>query len=598
MTKWTAPDIASLRGDNSRPLQKIFGSLTEYLKDTLSQTTEVSQTYVRNGETTALTIGTVVYLDARQGNRATVKRAFNTSDATSAKTLGVVAELIPAHGDGLVTTLGYLEKVNTSAFTAGQTLYLGATAGTFTATKPHAPNHMVYVGVVVRANAGNGIIYVRCQNGYELDEIHDVLITSPTAGQTLSYDAVNSLWKNATFSDGGGLTNLNASNLASGTVPTARVSGSYTGITGVGTVTVGTWSGSFGAVSGANLTSLNASNLSSGTVASARLSGGYTGITALGTLTELLVGKNCTTATVAAANDTGSFSVRGNASFPAVMSFHRTGAYAVNFGLSTSNVMELGGWSAGGIKFSVNMGSGDVTVTGSLALSASTNAYVSYANTPDSALPWMQGPTFQGQTGWAFYSAVLGSYRMGFRSGSSGATRYMWSADRCLFGSQPNDGLMNDTVNVIGSSIWVQSMPASTGATVVNNFGFLRYVSSRRELKDNIVSVESSDGLDRVLALRPVEFTMKPELLADANEYTPFDVKRGFIAQETAEVDHKYGQWGWVNENQMMATTPALNGELPLEDATPIYWNHDAVIADLVASIQNINARLQQLETV
>lgn len=32
MTIWTAPDIASLRGDNSRPLQKIFGSLTEYLK--------------------------------------------------------------------------------------------------------------------------------------------------------------------------------------------------------------------------------------------------------------------------------------------------------------------------------------------------------------------------------------------------------------------------------------------------------------------------------------------------------------------------------------------------------------------------------------
>jgi hypothetical protein len=43
----------------------------------------------------------------------------------------------------------------------------------------------------------------------------------------------------------------------------------------VGTITSGTWSGSFGAVSGANLITLNASNLSSGTVASARLSGTY-----------------------------------------------------------------------------------------------------------------------------------------------------------------------------------------------------------------------------------------------------------------------------------------------------------------------------------
>ena len=70
MTTWTAPDVASLRGDNSRPLQKIFGSLTEYLKhfettiidEVISQS---SETFVRNGESTTLTIGTVVYLDAQ-----------------------------------------------------------------------------------------------------------------------------------------------------------------------------------------------------------------------------------------------------------------------------------------------------------------------------------------------------------------------------------------------------------------------------------------------------------------------------------------------------------------------------------------------------
>jgi len=41
--------------------------------------------------------------------------------------------------------------------------------------------------------------------------------------------------------NGSALTSLNASNLASGTVPSARISGSYTGITGVGTLTAGTW---------------------------------------------------------------------------------------------------------------------------------------------------------------------------------------------------------------------------------------------------------------------------------------------------------------------------------------------------------------------
>jgi hypothetical protein len=235
MTKWTAPDIASIRGDNSRPLQKIFGSLTEYLKDyqnTLeTESAESSQTFVRNGEATTLTIGTVVYLDAQQGDRATVKRAFNTSDATSAKTLGVVAETIPANADGLVTTLGYLYKCNTSAFTAGQTLYLGSTAGTFTATKPHAPNHMVYVGVVVRANAGNGIIYVRCQNGYELDEIHDVLITSPTTGDILMRNG-SSLWVNTPQTS---ITSV-------GTLSALRVDGNF-GIGASGLPQMGLWIG-------------------------------------------------------------------------------------------------------------------------------------------------------------------------------------------------------------------------------------------------------------------------------------------------------------------------------------------------------------------
>ena len=50
---------------------------------------------------------------------------------------------------------------------------------------------------------------------------------------------------NATNLSGGGtsITSMNASNLSAGTVATGRISGSYTGITGVGTVTAGTWQG-------------------------------------------------------------------------------------------------------------------------------------------------------------------------------------------------------------------------------------------------------------------------------------------------------------------------------------------------------------------
>lgn len=146
-------------------------------------------TYVSNAEATTLNVGEVVYLYQQQGDRASVKRAINTSDATSAKTLGVVAASIAANASGPVVTQGYVTGCNLGSFTAGQTVYLSASAGGITSTKPYAPNHLVYIGVVVRANNGNGILYVRAQNGYELDEIHDVDLTTtpPTAGQYLRF---------------------------------------------------------------------------------------------------------------------------------------------------------------------------------------------------------------------------------------------------------------------------------------------------------------------------------------------------------------------------------------------------------------------------
>lgn len=176
--------------------------------------------------------------------------------------------------------------------------------------------------------------------------------------------------------------NLDADNLTSGTVPSARITGSYTGITGVGTLTVGSipatlltgtvanlrlnssytniinmtasgtvtatlfdgsganltsipnsattasssnvvstivsrnGSGNFSANqinatlfdgSGANLTSIPAGQLT-GTVASARISGSYTGITGVGTLAAGSIPVTLLTGTVASARISGAYS--------------------------------------------------------------------------------------------------------------------------------------------------------------------------------------------------------------------------------------------------------------------------------------------------
>ena len=173
---------------------------------------DVGQTlyaYVTNAESVTITKGQPVYMYAAQGDRVSVKLAYNTSDATSAKTLGVCAEDIAAGQAGMVLCQGVQDGLNLSAYTAGDTLYLGATAGTLTSTKPYAPNHLVYVGVVERANAGNGRLYVRVQNGYELDELHNVSAQTPSNGQTIIYNASTSLWeaKNLTAGTGISVTN-------------------------------------------------------------------------------------------------------------------------------------------------------------------------------------------------------------------------------------------------------------------------------------------------------------------------------------------------------------------------------------------------------
>ena len=155
--------------------------------------------FVTNAEATTITKGQVVYAFGAAGDRMSVKLASNTADLTSAKTIGLVySSSITANGTGYIITQGVIQNLNLGAYVAGDTLYLGVTPGTYTKVKPYAPNHLVYVGIVERANAGNGQIFVRCQNGYELDEIHDIdLITvAPVNNDVLTYVTGSpNLWK-------------------------------------------------------------------------------------------------------------------------------------------------------------------------------------------------------------------------------------------------------------------------------------------------------------------------------------------------------------------------------------------------------------------
>jgi len=172
---------------------------------------------VRNQSGSTIPAGSIVYISGATGNLPLITLAQGNNDANSAQTMGFVKTAIANNGTGFVIVRGELENIDTSALTEGVQLYLSpTTAGTWTTTKPSAPQHLVYVGIVVRAHPTQGTILVAVQNGYELDELHDVLITTPTNGQVLSYDSVSGLWKNSAASGGavwGGITGTLSSQL-------------------------------------------------------------------------------------------------------------------------------------------------------------------------------------------------------------------------------------------------------------------------------------------------------------------------------------------------------------------------------------------------
>jgi len=165
---------------------------------------------VRNTTGATLTKGTVVYITGATGQLPTVSKALATSDTTSAQTLGVMSADLANNSNGYVTIIGLVTEIDTSAYADGAQLYLSpTTAGTYTTTKPYAPNHLVYVAIVEYAHPTHGKLFVKVQNGYELDELHNVSAQSPSNGQTIIYNATTSLWEKANLTAGTGVSVTN-----------------------------------------------------------------------------------------------------------------------------------------------------------------------------------------------------------------------------------------------------------------------------------------------------------------------------------------------------------------------------------------------------
>jgi hypothetical protein len=163
----------------------------------------------------AINKGQAVYVTGADGTNIIVGLASNASEATSSKTLGLLNATVATNGFADVVQIGKLTGLNTIGAIVGDPVWLGTNGNLIygLANKPYAPAHLVYIGVVTRVNASNGEIFVTVQNGFELNEIHDVDLktNTPISGDVLGYDG--SLWVNKTIPGWLGYTPANDANV-------------------------------------------------------------------------------------------------------------------------------------------------------------------------------------------------------------------------------------------------------------------------------------------------------------------------------------------------------------------------------------------------
>ena len=332
---------------------------------------------VRNNTGATLTKGTAVYINGAIGQNSTVTKAIATSDATSAQTLGVMTADLANNSNGYVTIIGLVTDLDTSAYTDGQQLYLSpTTAGTLTSTKPYAPEHLVYMAVVEHAHPTQGKLFVKVQNGYEMDELHNVSAQSPVNGETLVYNSTTQLWEDS---------KLSLTNGVSGILPIAN------GGTGAATAAE-----AFADLTPLTLTTASATALVLTNTSSyqQQIIGSTNQVINLPSTATLQVGwsfliTNGTGNTVTVLTSTGA-SVYANTN---------VGTYRV-WCISTAN-NNAASWSAGVETFSFETGSGSVvratspslsspsmsspSATGTLSFSGSTSSSASFATSQTTA---------------------------------------------------------------------------------------------------------------------------------------------------------------------------------------------------------------------
>jgi hypothetical protein len=151
-----------------------------------------------------ITKGQVIQFGGYQGDHILIKPAVPSEiNANPKLIIGIAKQAITSGDFGYVAHFGKIEGYDSGSFAVGSLLWFNSGSGSnglLTATQPTAPNAKILMAALIKAEtsgaANNGVLQVRITIEPKLDELQNVLITSATNGNVLSYDGTK--WVNST----------------------------------------------------------------------------------------------------------------------------------------------------------------------------------------------------------------------------------------------------------------------------------------------------------------------------------------------------------------------------------------------------------------
>lgn len=163
----------------------------------LSNTADTLEINVRNESGATINRGTVVYVDGVHGTSAkklTIKVASTATTRIEEKLIGILGETLANNAEGSMVIYGEVDAFNTATSAIatgyeGSALYLNpSAAGTLTTDIPTKPNPTVVVGILLRRDSSNGVVYTRVIRTGVIDTLYNVDTSGKQAGDALVYN--------------------------------------------------------------------------------------------------------------------------------------------------------------------------------------------------------------------------------------------------------------------------------------------------------------------------------------------------------------------------------------------------------------------------